>query len=308
MKKIILLIAILIPCSSFAQEDTTYFDISSFLMLDSVVVSAKRGGFSVDEFVNMVMVDSSFHQAFRNLRFHGYEASNDFHFFDKKDKEVASYFSRSTQKVKDGCRTMTERDKKIKGKYFKKNGKPYYYTTKMFEKLFFTKGKKCESRTDIPVKPKGPIDKNIAELKTLIFNPGRKINVPLIGGKTAIFDEKMVPFYDYAITSGQYKDIANCYIFSAKVKPEFQEKKEGKTVIKYLITYFDKSNFQVIARDYQLSYFGTLFDFDVTMNIELTKIGEDYIPEKIVYDGFWKIPTKKRETAKFTLLFNHFKS
>ena len=74
-------------------------------------------------------------------------------------------------------------------------------------------------------------------------------------------------------------------------------------MIKYLETYFDKTNFQVIARNYHLKYSGSLFDFDVKMDIKLKKLGNKYLPELIKYDGNWDVPAKRRETSKFSIRF-----
>lgn len=58
---------------------------------------------------------------------------------------------------------------------------------------------------------------NIRKLKKLVFNPGAEIDgVPLIVGKRlAIFDDEMVPDYDYKIAAASmYNDSISCYVFS----------------------------------------------------------------------------------------------
>ena len=143
--------------------------------------------------------------------------------------------------------------------------------------------------------------KYVAQLKKLIFQPGEKVDVPIIGRKTAIFDEKLAQYYDYTIGSKTFAETTECYVFEAAVKPEYLDRKEGKTVVKSLETFFEKKTFQVVGRNYRVAYYGALFDFDVTMNVELTKVDGQYLPKYIAYDGFWKIPTQKREQAKFTI-------
>ena len=150
------------------------------------------------------------------------------------------------------------------------------------------------------------MDKHINELKKLIFSPGAEAKVPLIGKKTAIFSERMMPYYDYGIESKTYSTGTDCYVFSASVKPEFQKRKKGKTVIKYLETYFDKETFQVIARSYQLVYKSALFEFDVNMEIQLTKRGGKYLPQLVSYKGEWDVPFKRRERCHFTGRFYDF--
>ncbi|HRF78440.1 MAG TPA: hypothetical protein PLB46_17800, partial [Chitinophagales bacterium] len=58
----------------FAQvDDTTRFE--GVITLDSFVLSAVRNGFNVDDFVRFVEEDTTFHQAFRNLRQVPYNSS-----------------------------------------------------------------------------------------------------------------------------------------------------------------------------------------------------------------------------------------
>jgi len=292
----------------YAQKDSLpEFDFSRFIYLDSVVITASRSGFDTEEFVDMVRADSSFYKAFRNLRFIDYDAENDFAFYNKKNQLAASYVSTTRQytrqKGEATCRTMDILQENITGKYYKRNRKPQYYTTKMFERLFFTKEEICETRTSLPSEDEddGRIARYVTQLKKLIFQPGEKVDVPVIGGKTAIFEEKMAKYYDYAINSEAHQNGMDCYVFRVNVKPEFEDRKEGKTVVKSLETFFEKKTFQVIGRNYRVAYYGALFDFDVTMNVKLTKINDQYLPEYIAYDGFWKIPTQKLERAKFSI-------
>ena len=145
------------------------------------------------------------------------------------------------------------------------------------------------------------MSKHVEELKKLMFKPGEKADVPFIGKKTAIFEAKMHKYYDYKIRSALYQDSIDCYVFTVAVKPKYLKKKKGKTVIKFLETYFDKSSFQVIARTYQLKHKTAIYDFDVLMDIKLGKLGDLYVPEYIRYKGTWDVSFKKRETAKFEM-------
>jgi len=292
------------------QSDSIAHDFGDFggmIYLDSLVVSATRNGFDVEDFIRQVRTDESFYQAFDNLRALSYHSDNTIHFFDKKNRPKATYFS-SIQQHSDGrCREMAIFEEVISGNFYKRKRKRKhrYYTAKMHSELFLTDGRVCEPLTPSTKKPKG-IQKHIAELKKLIFSPGDEADVPLIGKKTALFSERMKPYYNYSISSEKYKESTDCYVFTAEVKPEYLTRKKDKTVIKYLKTYFAKDNLQIVARDYYLYYYGALFDFDVRMNVELTKFGALYVPEKIEYDGFWDIPVRKPEIAKFTLTFYSF--
>lgn len=271
-----------------------------FIDLDSITVTASRTGFDVADFVEMVRNDKSFYQAFTNLRHHSYLFSNHIDIFDKKGKKIiAAYRSKARQNSDGDCRSMEEWDREVRGKFFKRKDKHHYYTAKLYDRLFFTKDTVCESvrifEGDGDARQEGHIDK----LKQLVFSPGEKISVPIIGKKMEIFDPKMAKYYDYKIRSVRYKDQQPAYVFSAIVKPAYQNYKEDKTVIKRLETYFDKTSFQVLARDYRLQYNGALFDFDVTMQIELKQVDGKYIPSFLSYDGDWKVAMKKREKVQF---------
>ncbi len=290
-----------------AQEEGQYeMDFGGLIYLDSIVVKASKAGFDVGDFITMVREDESFYRAFRNLRFAQYVSDFDIKMLDKKAKEKARYKSKIKQHVEDDCRTMDILYEEVDGNFYKRKKKYRYYTAKMFDQLFYTHGRVCETR-EAPLEEgdsKG-IRKHIVELKKLIFSPGSKADVPLIGKKTAIFSKEMAPYYDYKIESKKYKNTTDCYVFKATVKPEFLAKK-NETVIKNLETYFNKENFQIVARNYNLQYASMVYDFDVAMKIELLKKGEEYLPQFIYYNGNWDVPMKKREIAEFSISFYDF--
>ena len=189
----------------------------------------------------------------------------------------------------------------ITGKFFKNKRKRshHYYTARMHESVFFTKGTICEKRErpEISEQKLSGLSKHINELKKLIFQPGREVDVPLIGGKTAIFKEDMLKYYDFSIASDTYKDSTECYVFKAVAKPTYRK---GKTIIKYLETYFDATTFQVLGRNYHLQYNGVV-RFDVKMKIVLQQLQAEYMPSYIEYDGTWKVPLQKEERVKFLI-------
>ncbi len=288
--------------SPLSSQELSDEEIAAYILIDStIVVTAERSGFDTEDFIRLVRKDSSFYRAFHNLRLVNYKAENDMRFFDKKNKVAATYFSRTSQQSDGDCRTMDVLEEKTTGNFYKRKKKYRYYTAKMYDRVFYTHGKICGEEEMLEEKEsnlKG-LQKYYNELKRLIFQPGERVKVPLIGSKTAIFDTKLAPYYDYFITSKPFTNGADCYVFSAVVKPDFLEKKAGKTVIKYLETFFEKSNLQVVGRKYHLVYSG-VFDFDVTMDVELMKRGGRYYPRVVQYNGFWNIPTRKIEIANFT--------
>lgn len=307
---LILFFVLLFSLPSYAQEkkdSTSASNIAAFVFLDSFVVTAKRKGFNVEEFIELVQQDESFFKAFQNLRILSYRAKNKQSFYDKKGETIAQYESLTEQFYEAPCRTMRVQSESSSGKFYKKNKKYKFYTSKMFDQVFFTHGKVCQVDSLVSTQKLKGIQKHINELKKLIFQPGQKVDVPIIGGKTAIFTEKMIPYYNYSIKQEKYRGAIEAYSFIAAVKPEYEKKKEGKTIIKYLKTYFERKTFQVLGRDYRLQYQGALFDFDVRMEVELKKLGNLYIPEKIRYRGEWDIPTKKPENGAFEAHFYDFK-
>ncbi|MFK7932315.1 MAG: hypothetical protein AB8G22_02325, partial [Saprospiraceae bacterium] len=249
------------------------------------------------------------------LRFVTADFNNQIIFYDKDGSIKADYSSLAQQKSKGVCRTMKFSEEKTTGNFFKnkRKRKYHYYTALMYDRVFFTRGRKCGDpfAEGLKANKKG-LNKHINELKKLIFQPGKPVNVPIVGKKTQIFSKELTPYYNYSIRSKLYQNQRDCYVFTAEVKPEFQTKKEDKTIIKFLETYFDKETFQVVARRYQLKYFGLAFDFDVTTEIELQQHNIDgeqkYLPQKVSYNGWWDIPGRKPEIGEFTLEVINVKS
>lgn len=305
MKSIKILIISLLPFQNFAQTPSITQDISAIVFLDSFVVTASKKGFEVADFIDIVQQDESFFRAFHNLRFAPHIAKNRVEIFNKKQKVKAANYHQTQQFMEGNCRTMDYLSEEIKGKYFKnkQKRKHRYYTARMHEQVFLTKGKICgePANPSIASTNLSGIQKHINELKKLIFQPGKEVDVPFVGGKTAIFKEDMLKYYDFYISSKFYKEDTDCFVFRAVAKPEYRS---SKTIIKYLETYFDKTDFQVLARNYHLKY-SSLFDFDVKMRVELTQLDNKYLPALVEYNGNWKIPTQRREQVKFSIDFDY---
>lgn len=304
----IIIISIFLSSSNLSsQSDTSYRHISAIVTLDSFVVTATRKGFNVDDFIRIMREDESFYNAFQNLRMMTYQFDNHIKMHNKKGKIKGAHEGKHQQYAEGNCRTMETLKENITGNYYKKKRKHKYYTGQLLEHLFFTKGKQCYSYSkENWDENQSGMERHINELKKLIFSPGDKANVPLIGDKTAIFEPDMMPYYNYSISSKSYRGDKECYVFTVKLKPQFESKKEGKTVIKFLETYFEKKTFQVIARDYRLSHKSMIYDFDVTMSIKLKTVKNKYVPEFIEYDGRWDIPAKAPEIGVFNLKFHDF--
>lgn len=304
-KKYLLLGMLLYPFCLFAQDSTDSY-ISRNIQLDEVVVEATKVGFDVPGFIKLVKDDTTFYKAFKNLRILSYTADNNIRIYDKKDKVKASLLSTTRQTVQDGCRTMQVLNEKTTGDFYDHKKNYNYYTAELYASLFFTQGKVCGENNivkgGLSSEGQGSMARHKEQLKELIFNPGQPIpGVPFIGRKVAIFDNDIAPMYNFSITSASYQG-TDCYVFSANVKPYHRE----EVVIDKLVTYFSKDNFEIVARDYSLSYSNLIFDFDVHMQVKMQHFGSYLVPSTIHYNGNWKVPFKKREHADFDTMFRDF--
>lgn len=292
-------------CIYCHAQDSSY--ISRAIQLDEYVVKASRYGFDVNGFIKRVETDTTFYKAFKNLRIVSYTSDNDVRIIDKKEGVKASLLSTTRQTEREGCRTMQVLKEKTTGDFYTRGGKYNYYTARLYASLFFTRGKVCGETNLVKgghdaVTDESSMEKHKDQLKTLIFNPGQPIpGVPIVGKKVAIFDNDVAPMYNFSISSANYGNIP-CYVFTAKVKPYNRD----DVVINELVTYFNKDNYEIVARNYSLSYKTWLFDFDVRMQVEMTHFEKFLIPSVIHYTGNWSVPFRKRERAVFTAKFYDF--
>jgi len=287
--------------SSYAQDKEVSEDIAAIVFLDSFVVSASQQGFVVADFIDIIQQDETFFQAFHNLRFLEHSLQTSFRFFTKKQRLRASCDNHAHQQVRDRCRTMEILYEDAQGDFFKNKVKRThnYYTAKIHESVFFTEGEICEQRErpTISTANLSGIQKHVNELKKLIFQPGQAVQIPLIGNKTAIFEKDMLPYYQFHIQQDTVTYGRPCYTFTAAAH---STKRSGKTIIKYLKTWFDSDSFQVMGRQYHLKYSGVV-RFDVKMQVDMQQIGELFFPKNIAYDGAWKIPLHRKEEGTFEL-------
>jgi len=67
-----------------------------------------------------------------------------------------------------------------------------------------------------------------------------------------------------------------------------------------MTTWFNEKTFEIVARNYSLSYDAGVYDFKVEMEVQMTKIGDLLVPSLLSYNGNWKAIFKKRERGVFT--------
>ena len=192
-------------------------------------------------------------------------------------------------------------DEQTTGDYYDNDHQFNYYTAQMYASLFFTNDTICGedniiAGSEFSLEGKSGIEKHKEQLKMLFFNPGKRIKgLPFMSGKTAIYDDDMADVYDMSIDMDDYNK-TSCYIFIQKVKPG----QEGRAVVDEMTTWFNDKTFEVVARNYSLSYDAGVYDFKVQMEVQMTHFGTWLVPSLIRYNGNWKAIFKKRERGVFT--------
>ena len=280
------------------KNDTVVNIEGRVITLSEVVVNNK---INIPAFIDRVRTDTTFYKAFRTLHIIGFIALNDIRMVNKDQEIKASLRSKIKQTRNDNCRRMEVLEESTTGDIYDENKNFNYYTGEMYAGLFFTKGTVCGEDNiikgrDISTAGLSGMEKHKAQLKMLFFNPGKQINgLPFISGKTAIFDKDIEDKYDMSIDMEQHNK-TSCYIFTIKVK----EDKRSDVVIDEMTTWFNDKTFEIVARNYSLSYDAGVYDFDVQMQVELTKFGDYLVPSLIRYNGNWKAIFKKRERGIFT--------
>ena len=302
MFKTFFAIAILLQ-SSFSllaqdKNDTTMKVDGNYITLSEIVVNNKL---DIASFIKRVKNDTSFYKAFRNLHIIGYTALNDIRMLDKNGNIEASLRSKTKQIRKGNCRKMQVLQQSTTGDMFDATGNFNYYTAQMYAGLFFTKDSVCGEDNvvrgrEFSTQGLSGIEKHKQQLKMLFFNPGKKINgLPFISGKTEIFSESMADNYDMRIDLRDFNK-TSCYVFTVKVK----DNRKNAVVINEMTTWFNDKTFEIVARDYSLSYDAGIYDFDVEMEAQMTKVGNLIVPSLLRYNGNWKAIFKKREHGVFT--------
>lgn len=288
---------------SFAQQNDTLVSMGGRqVTLTPVVI---RKGTNVPGFIKRVEDDSTFYKAFKNLRVLNYSSINDVRMFDKKGRVESSLYSKTRQWAANGCRVTNIIEEKVAGDYYDRSGEPNYYTGQLYSSLFFSKDTVCGQTNVISdvqrsIKGKKGLDKRKEQLKMLFFNPGKDIpGIPLMGNKVQVFDDKHSDLYDFKVDIDEYKG-KTAYIFTLKIKEDLSFFKRDEVVIDEMTTWFDYNSFEVLERDYKMTYNAGVYKFNVSMHVEIDKIGNLLYPKLIRYDGSWGVMIKGSERGLFT--------
>jgi hypothetical protein len=295
---------------TFSQEiDRFNPDTIKTIQLDSTVqITAQK--FGIETFINAIITDNTFYQAFRNMKKYTFVAENRVYSYDKKNK-VDGRIYRKIKHNNDGPYKMEYLAKEDAGKLYKRNGKYHLYTMEMFDYIFMN-SQNSDLLTEGPMttgaKGKGSNEGYKDKLKTLIFSPGKPIKgLPFIGNKTQLFTANMRQYYDYSYDSGVYLDSIPVYRFKVAIKNDISRGTKDDLMIKTLTTIFDKRNFAILGRYVDMKYSNMLFDFDVQMNIEMSYFDGEKLPTKITYQGNWDYPMKKEERASFLIVHKDYR-
>ncbi len=305
IKKIIaVFFSMLAGACSMAQDSAVLIG-KKTITLTEVVINNKL---NVPAFIDRVKNDTTFYKAFLNLRVLNYNAINDVRMLDKSGNNQATLFGKTKQVRDSNCRRMEVLEEQSSGDFYTDDHQYNYYTAQMYASLFFTNGMVCGednivAGSTFSTTGKTGLEKHKEQLKMLFFNPGEKIKgLPFIADKTAIYDDELAGVYDMSVDMAEYNQ-TSCYIFKQKVKPG----KEDSVVVDEMITWFNDKTFEVVARNYTLSYDAGVYDFKVQMEVQLAHAGTYLVPVLIRYNGDWKVIFKKRERGIFTATLFNFK-
>jgi hypothetical protein len=264
-----------------------------------------RNNFDYKKLLSQIKEDTTFYKAFRNLRVIGFSSYNDIKMLDKKGNTKASMLSKTRQNRVGDCRTMDVLEETVTGDFYDSKHNYNYMTPELYAGLFFTKGTICgennivKGRNLVTADKKG-MDKHKEQLKMLFFNPGKKIpGIPFIGDKLDLYDESAHKLYDYKLDVQEFHGILS-YVFSITPKEDLGFPKSDRIVVDQMITWFDMKTLEVLARNYSLSYKAGVYDFDVSMEVEMTRFNDLMVPKILRYKGDWDVIFKKRERAVFT--------
>lgn len=272
------------------------------IVLDTFTVSS---GFDVQAFIRRVRNDTTFYKAFRSLHLFPCVLHSNIEVIGKNGLISAARKSDIQQVLRNNCRTTHTEKEIISGKFYKRNHEYKYYTTALFDYLFTVKEPACNENDIVSgmmdEQGSGRMERSKHSLKQLIFNPGSGVNdVPLMADRASIYNNSEARKYDFSVSETNL-DGTRCYLFRITPRKGF----EKKVVYDELTTWFRKSDYTILARDYAISFHTVLYDFNVKMKVRTTTQNNKLLPAYLSYDGNWHIFTQRREHVKFTIDFEY---
>jgi len=302
MKKLIFILFQILALNLLAQDT-----LLKVIQLDDVIISEDNNGFTVEDFIHYVKNDTTFYKGFKHLRYYQHKYSSSLNIYNKKNKKIGVLNKQGTHFSDGESAFVVDDSLYVEGKIFKRNGSHKFYTTKAFDEVFFPYDSMNVS-LEINKNKNKEESQNVRDAKTIGFSIGTDNVEQSKGGakkKLAIFDIDMQKYYDYIISDTVYNDIA-CYVFTVRVKENLEKKQSEKVLIRKVLSYFDKENFNVIYREYKFVYDNWFINLNMDVIVHLDYVGGVHVPTKILYDGFWKVLFFKKERADFNLkLFDY---
>ena len=281
------------------------------VMLDSIMISDVKSGFSVEEFIYYVKTDTSFYQGFKNLRYYPHQFRSELEIFNTNKESIGFLKRIGHYEVKNNSLVVKVDSSFNDGKIYNRKGKYRYYTPEFFDYVFFPKDTLKVTKyisNDSEDSSNDVNKKNEEDAKVIVFNPG-SIEVERSGSKKeklAVFDISMQKYYDYIISKTLYKDSLECYEFICRMKSDLTDKEQEEVLIRELVSYFDRKTFNVVYRKYVMKYNYWLIDLDVSVEVDMSYAQQQLVPTFIHYKGFWDIPFSKPEVADFKLWNTNF--
>ena len=302
--KIIFFLFSFLFLSELIAQDT----LLPMIFLDDIEISEENNGFSVEEFIEYVKKDTTFYMGFKNLRYYTHNFSSELNIFNKNDIAIG-ILRKSGLHFSNGKQAWIELDSIFdSGKIFKRNGDYKFYTPEAFDEVFFPSDTISVdlviSKSDESVEE----SQNLRDAKTVGFTIGTADVEQKKGGmskRLAVFDVDMQKYYDYTIGEIIYNE-KECYTFSIKNKENLSDKDIKKALIRNIMSYFDKENFNVIYREYKFVYNSWLISLDMDIKVKMDYVNNKHVPTDISYRGFWDVLFFKPERASFKLLNSNF--
>jgi hypothetical protein len=306
MKKHLLVVLLACICSvGYSQKIPRYNpDTLRTIVIDTPVANILSHRLNAQDFIDAMLADTGFYQAFRNMKKYAFNAENRVFTYDKKNKVDGKIYRKIHHSNNGSAHKMEFLAKRDSGAVFKKNGKYELYTVEMFDFIFMNAYNSDFVKSDAPV-GNGKNEGYKAKLKTLVFTPGRRVSgIPFISGKTEIFGPELKQFYTYQFARGRYLDTIPVYRFRVLPKPSISD---DDVMIKEVTTIFDARTMQILGRYIDMKFKNFLFSFNVQMNIECNNFNGELLPVKITYQGNWDVPFHKEERASFLIVHKDYK-